>query len=151
MSAVKGHKRIDVLRASQTRRQEILDHLAATPLLTSKTISSLIGCDIKTTSHTLSMMRKRREVATTGAHHSTRYVALATTTVSAEVLDAAMAEQRVLKAATRRVAEVAVAVKKNHAEPWRTVHRGGGDPAIKRQGGQGSQRRTVFVNCTQNY
>jgi hypothetical protein len=47
--------------------------------------------------------------------------------------------------------ERAAATKRAKTEPWRTVHKGGENPAIKNQGGQGSLRRTVHVNCQQHY
>lgn len=148
VSAVTGRSRMDVLVESQHRRQRILDYLHANGAASVLQITTGISDVHKLVTGTLALMRARHEVAATGKRLDVRYVALVATTVSAqEMYDAIHARAKTKRASS----EVAAAVKRAKAEPWRTVHKGGENPAIKAQGGQGSLRRTVYVNCQQNY
>lgn len=161
MSAAPGRARMDVLLESQHRRQRILDHLngiaraaaadatGATPGSASVLqISRALGERHKLVIGTLALMRARHEVASSGAQLAVRYVALVATTVSAQTMYDAIKASKQAKAAEAKAADAPAPV--NH-EPWRTVHKGGEGPPIKNPGGQGSLRRTVYVNCQQHY
>ena len=152
MSATLGRKRMDVLIASQNRRQAILDHLNATPLRTAAQLAVAIGggVDARTVQHSLTSMRMRGEVAATGPHLCRQYVAVVKTTVSAQVLYDAISVQRELETAAKRAAAEATAAKKKVAEPWRTVHIGGKLKSTN-QGGQGALRPRVDVNTQHLY
>jgi len=148
MSAAAGRARMDVLVESQHRRQRILDFLNSNGPASVLQIAAATGVRRKLVMGTLALMRARHEVASSGAQLTVRYVALVATTVSAETMYAAIKESFT---ARRAEAKAAAVQKKAKLEPWRTVHVGGENPAIKHQGGQGSLRRTVHINCQQNY
>jgi hypothetical protein len=154
---------MDVLVESQHRRQRILDFLNATAeaaaadpggdtpaSATVPQITAGTGDPHKSITGTLALMRERHEVASTGKKLAVRYVAMVTTTIDAQTMYDAIREHAGVKA-KRASTEVNEAAKRAKTEPWRTVHKGGENPAIKAQGGQGSLRRTVYVNCQQNY
>ena len=150
VSAVTGRSRMDVLVESQHRRQRILDYLHANGAASVLQITTGISDVHKLVTGTLALMRARHEVAATGKRMDVRYIALATTTVSAQEMHDAIRDHAAKRSKTAAT-EVAEASKRAKHEPWRTVHKGGENPAIKNQGGQGSLRRTVYVNCQQNY
>lgn len=158
-----GRPRMEMLLESQHRRQRILDYLNATaetaaadPCGTTQRSASVLqitagtGDTHKSITGTLALMRERHEVASTGKKLAVRYVALVTTTIDAQTMYDAIREHAGVKA-KRASIEVNEASKRAKTEPWRTVHKGGENPAIKAQGGQGSLRRNVYVNCQQNY
>lgn len=161
MSAAAGRARMDVLVESQHRRQRILDYLngiaqaaaadasGATPASASVVqITAATGERHKLVIGTLALMRARHEVASTGTQLAVRYVALVATTVTAQTMYDAIKASYTAKTAAAKAAAIE---KQAQHEPWRTVHKGGENPAIKNQGGQGSLRRTAHVNCQQNY
>lgn len=159
----KGRPRMEMLLESQHRRQRILDFLNAAaeaaandPSGDTQASASVLqivtgtGDTHKRITGTLALMRERHEVASTGKKLAVRYVALVTTTIDAQTMYDAIREHAGVKA-KRASTEVNEAAKRAKTEPWRTVHKGGENPAIKNQGGQGSLRRNVYVNCQQNY
>jgi len=158
MSAVAGRSRMDVLLDSQHRRQRILNFLngiakaaAADPDGTTPSsasvpqITAATGDKHKLVIGTLELMRGRHEVASTGARSAVRYVALVTTTVSAQEMYDAISSAR----ATRMEAEDDAHANQPSASAG-GVHKSGAHP-IKNQGGQGALRRTAYVNCYQHY
>ena len=138
---------MDVLLESQVRRQHILDYLHAHGPASSRQISDAVGQDYRTMRGTLVGMRDRGEVSFSGLRNHAVFIALVNTTVSADKQYNAIRDHHDRK----KLAAEAAKVEKQNNEPWRTVHKGGEDPAIKSQGGQGSLRRTVYVNCSSHY
>jgi hypothetical protein len=146
MSAVKGRPRMDVLVDSQHRRQRVLDFLNAHGAASVLQISAGTGDKHKLIIGTLALMRGRHEVESRGDKLAMRYVALATTTVSAQAMYDAIRDAK-----TRKAAENAAEVPERASVSAGGVHKCGGNPPIKNQGGQGALRRAAHVNCYQNY
>jgi hypothetical protein len=146
MSAVAGRARMDVLVDSQHRRQRVLDFLNANGAASVLQITAGTGEKHKLIIGTLALMRGRREVESSGAKLAVRYTALATTTVSAQAMYDAIRDAK-----TRKAAEDAAVVPARASVSAGGVHKCGGNPPIKNQGGQGALRRTAHVNCFQNY
>lgn len=150
MSAQAGRAKMDVLLESQHRRQRILDFLNGNGPASVMQITAATGDTHKRITGTLALMRHRHEVASSGAKLAVRYSALIATTIDAQTMYNAIRDHAAVKAATA-AADAAATRKRAKKEPWRTVHKGGENPAIKNQGGQGSLRRTVHINCQQHY
>lgn len=150
----KGRPRMEMLLESQHRRQRILDFLNAAKAAANDSSDTPASASVlqivdgtgdthKSITGTIALMRERHEVACTGKKLAVRYVALVTTTIDAQTMYDAIREHAGVKA-KRASTEVAAAVKRAKAEPWRTVHKGGENPAIKDQGAQGAVRRSAW-------
>lgn len=141
MSAVKGRRRMDVLVESQQRRQAILDFLHAHGPATNRQIGAATGESTTHLGGMLSPMQSRGEIEGSGKRGETLYRALATVTVSAKEMYEAIRDHRDSK--QRQRDEESNRAKR---EPWRTVHKGGRDEAMKNQGGQGAVRERAHIS-----
>lgn len=147
---------IEVQREAQAIRQSILDVINAHPRSGFDVIRGAVPAhvQVKTVIGVVAGMIFMGELAATGPNRARRYVALTTTTRSAEqVLQGKRARnakwhknnaeaKRLEKQAERvRQAETAKA-----DEPWRTTYREGDNPAIRefRSGGQGAVERPAI-------
>lgn len=132
---------MDVLIDSQHRRQAILDFLHAHGPATNRQIGDFTGESTTHLGGILGPMQRRGEIDGSGKHGETIYRALATVTVSAAEMYASIKDHRDSKQRARD--EDAARAKR---EPWRTVHKGGLDVAMKNQGGQGALRERAHIS-----
>jgi len=125
--------------AAASRRQLILDCLAATPGAPMGEIVAYLSArgDTGSAANTVRTMADWRELRFEGTARSRRYFALVATTRSAK------------KCIAMREASLAAANAAKRREPESTtgsVHKPGRHP-IKNQGGQGACRARVHINC----
>ena len=97
MSANAGKARLQFLRENEARRQTILDYLNANGPTLAHGLHHLIDMPVRQLRSTLQTMRQRGEVAITGSHKKTLYIALKTITESAEKLHTAIQTSRLKK------------------------------------------------------
>lgn len=130
---------------SQKNRQGILDHLHRHPLKSAQQISKEAGIGRNSVESCVRLMTARGEIEKRGAGAATRYLAIATVTVSAEQIVAEMKEKR---AKAGLVAEKAQAGLGKISKPGYYSQRGGGWEANKESGGQSSGRREFGVQSS---
>ena len=155
MSITLGRPRLDVLIENQERRQHILNFLHANGAAHSSEIAPGINEPLERVKAALLQMRLREEVSKEGSHRTARYIALVETTISAQELDAMIRMRTIDGKARARANPKPAPPPETPAAGTQSVSAGGihhpGDHPIKNQGGQGSLRRTVHVNCYQHY
>lgn len=149
MSVNAGKARLQFLRENEARRQTILDYLNTNGPTLAHGLRHLIDMPVRQLRTSLQTMKQRGEVAITGSQQKTIYIALKTVTESAEKLHAAIQTSYEKKRGSEYKKPDAPAAPKITA-PWLYIHKPSINP-IPNQGGQGALRRTVFVNCQQNY
>ena len=132
---------LDGFIIAQHARQKVLDYLNQDPdkFQTVVEIEKSTGLTHDHAYRTTRRMVELKELEQSGHSRCAKFRPLVTTTVDGQILkDAAK-----LKMLAERESEEKKKARASKDEPWRTVHVGGRDQAIKNQGGQG-QFSTVW-------
>jgi hypothetical protein len=128
---------------SQLNRQAILDHLHQHPLKSAQQISNESGVGRNSVESCVRMMTARGEIEKIGAGATTRYKAIATTTVSAETI---IAETKVKRSkAGVKAAQIEYG---RVTSPGYYKQCGGTWKAQSASGGQGAVRVRVYVGSS---
>ena len=126
---------LDGFIIAQHARQKVLDYLNQDPdkFQTVVEIEKATGLTHDHAYRTTRRMVELKELEQSGHSRCAKFRPLVTTTVDGQILkDAAK-----LKMLAERESEEKKKARASKNEPWRTVHVGGRDQAIKNQGGQG--------------
>lgn len=145
--------RLEILLESQNRRQKILDWLHSDGPKSTEQIALYLEMDQKKVSTTICEMYRREELGKIGNVHKVRWIAVATTTVSAETRLAHIHASRVdLNAAKKKIVREPIPEKLDTWVNGKLTHIGGKTLASNAgTGGQGALRPRVYVNCQQFY